>query len=55
MVNLCHPNLTEMSPHMVNSTDGYLVSTVGVNTEIIKRYIENQSELDAAQTTKLFD
>ena len=36
-------------------SDGYFVSTVGVTTEIIRRYIENQGELDAGQTTKLFD
>jgi len=35
-------------------SDGYFVSTVGVNIEIIKRYIEKQGALDTAQTT-LFD
>ena len=36
-------------------SDGYFVSTVGITTETIKRYIENQGDLDAGQTTKLFD
>ena len=34
---------------------GYFVSTVGVNTEIIKRYISNQGADDAGQTATLFD
>ena len=36
-------------------SDGYFVSTVGVNKEVIKRYIENQGELDTGQTATLFD
>jgi len=36
-------------------SDGYFVSTVGITTEIIRRYIENQGELDAGQRAKLFD
>lgn len=36
-------------------SDGYFVSTVGITTEIIKRYIEKQGDLDTGQTTKLFD
>ena len=36
-------------------SDGYFVSTVGITTEIIRRYIENQGELDAGQKAKLFD
>jgi putative transposase len=35
-------------------SDGYFVSTVGVNTEIIKRYIEKQGALDTGQTATLF-
>ena len=31
-------------------SDGYFVSTVGVNTETIKRYIENQGTEDVGQT-----
>ena len=31
-------------------SEGYFVSTVGVNEEIIKRYIENQGQVDAEQT-----
>ncbi len=30
-------------------SDGYFVSTVGVNEEIIKRYIENQGKEDSGQ------
>lgn len=36
-------------------SEGYFVSTTGVDTETIKRYIENQGELDAGQTATLFD
>jgi len=36
-------------------SEGYFVSTVGINTEIIKRYIAKQGELDTGQTAKLFD
>ena len=36
-------------------SDGYFVSTVGITTDIIKSYIAKQGELDAGQTTKLFD
>jgi putative transposase len=36
-------------------SDGYFVSTVGINTEIIKRYIENQGSLDTGQRASLFD
>ena len=36
-------------------SDGYFVSTVGVNADIIKRYIEKQGALDTAQQTTLFD
>lgn len=31
-------------------SDGYFVSTVGVDESIIKRYIENQGEIDVGQT-----
>ena len=31
-------------------SDGYFVSTVGVDESIIKRYIENQGETDVGQT-----
>ena len=34
---------------------GYFVSTVGITTEIIKRYIEKQGSLDTGQTATLFD
>ena len=34
---------------------GYFVSTVGISDEVIKRYIEKQSDHDAGQTTSLFD
>ena len=34
---------------------GYFVSTVGVTTETIKLYIENQGKLDTGQTATLFD
>ena len=36
-------------------SEGYFVSTTGINTEIIKRYIRRQGEEDAGQTAKLFD
>lgn len=31
-------------------SEGYFVSTVGINEEIIKHYIENQGQADAEQT-----
>ena len=36
-------------------SEGYFVSTVGVTTEIIKRYIANQGTLDTGQRATLFD
>lgn len=36
-------------------SDGYFVSTVGVNKDIIKKYIQKQGEIDSGQTAKLFD
>ena len=36
-------------------SEGYFVSTIGVSTEIIKRYIANQGELDTGQRATLFD
>jgi putative transposase len=36
-------------------SDGYFVSTVGVDQNIIKRYIENQGEEDIGQTATLFE
>ena len=36
-------------------SDGYFVSTVGVDELTIKRYIENQGQEDVGQTAKLFD
>jgi putative transposase len=36
-------------------SDGYFVSTVGINTETIKRYIENQGKADIGQTAQLFE
>ena len=36
-------------------SEGYFVSTVGTTTEIIKRYIEKQGDLDTGQTVSLFD
>ena len=36
-------------------SEGYFVSTVGVTTETIKKYIANQGDLDAGQTATLFD
>ena len=32
-------------------SDGYFVSTIGVNEEIIRKYIENQGKEDAGQAT----
>lgn len=36
-------------------SEGYFVSTIGVSTDIIKRYIANQGELDTGQRATLFD
>lgn len=36
-------------------SDGYFVSTVGVDADMIKRYIERQGQEDAGQTATLFD
>lgn len=36
-------------------SEGYFVSTVGITTETIKRYIANQGDLDAGQKATLFD
>ena len=36
-------------------SDGYFVSTVGVDEQTIKRYIENQGIQDAGQTATLFE
>jgi putative transposase len=36
-------------------SDGYFVSTVGVDEETIKRYIENQGKEDVGQTATLFE
>ena len=36
-------------------SDGYFVSTVGITTETIKRYIANQGDMDAGQRATLFD
>ena len=36
-------------------SEGYFVSTTGINTHIIKRYIENQGNLDTGQRATLFD
>ena len=36
-------------------SEGYFVSTVGITTDIIKRYIAKQGELDTGQTASLFD
>ena len=36
-------------------SEGYFVSTVGINADIIKRYIAKQGELDTGQTVSLFD
>jgi putative transposase len=34
---------------------GYFVSSVGINEEQVKRYIERQDKKDKPQTTRLFD
>lgn len=36
-------------------SDGYFVSTAGLNQDIIRKYIQKQGEQDAAQTAKLFE
>ena len=36
-------------------SDGYFISTVGVDEETIKRYIENQGKEDIGQTATLFE
>ncbi len=36
-------------------SDGYFVSTVGVNDAVIRRYIQQQGADDMAQTTQLFE
>lgn len=36
-------------------SDGYFVSTVGINQQTIKKYIENQGKSDAGQTAELFE
>ena len=36
-------------------SEGYFVSTVGINEAMIKKYIENQGREDAGQTAKLFE
>ena len=36
-------------------SEGYFVSTVGITTETIKRYIAKQGDLDTGQTASLFD
>ena len=36
-------------------SDGYFVSTVGVDEQTVKRYIENQGIQDAGQTATLFE
>ena len=36
-------------------SDGYFVSTVGINEEIIKRYIENQGKEDSGQAQLVLD
>ena len=36
-------------------SDGYFVSTVGADAEVIKRYIKQQGMEDTAQTATLFD
>jgi putative transposase len=36
-------------------SDGYFVSTVGINEKIIRRYIQNQGDEDMGQTAKLFE
>ena len=36
-------------------SDGYFVSTVGINERIIRQYIKNQGAEDAGQTATLFE
>jgi putative transposase len=36
-------------------SDGYFVSTVGVDETVIARYIENQGKEDVGQTATLFE
>ena len=36
-------------------SDGYFVSTVGIDENIIRKYIENQGEVDVGQTATLFE
>lgn len=36
-------------------SDGYFVSTIGVDADVIKRYIHQQGTEDTAQTAQLFD
>ena len=36
-------------------SDGYFVSTAGVKQEVIRKYIQQQGEQDAAQTALLFE
>ena len=36
-------------------SDGYFVSTVGVNEEVIKRYVENQGKEDSGQVRLALD
>ncbi len=35
-------------------SEGYFVSTVGINKSVIERYIENQGKKDAGQTLFVF-
>jgi putative transposase len=36
-------------------SDGYFVSTVGINARIIAKYIQKQGDLDTGQRASLFD
>ena len=36
-------------------SEGYFVSTVGINESIIRKYVRNQGLIDAGQTAKLFE
>lgn len=36
-------------------SEGYFVSTVGINEHIIRKYVRNQGLIDAGQTAKLFE
>ena len=36
-------------------SEGYFVSTVGINESLIKKYVRNQGLIDAGQTAKLFE